>query len=220
MAALTSIKASQGGLLSLLGNSTDMTMTEPRLLLSFLHSHCGPHFGWITPTYPGKFPTGSHPLFWWILGEILSGEFPKATLVESISPTGQMIFTRSKITIFFFVPSTLELWQHVTMLNSQHGNSERWFLHLVSPTHHTNPKGWMELMSCGWGGEIFTAVLTCILHKPNHTCSPACTSQRDPHHSLGCTWSVHEADILAGGGVIPTPVLTCFRYAHAHFAAY
>jgi len=55
-------------------------------------------------------------------------------------------------------------------------------------------------------------------HKPNYTCSPAYTSQRDPHCCLGCTRSVHEADILAGGGVIPTPTLTSFRYAHAHSA--
>ena len=37
------------------------------------------------------------------------------------------------------------------------------------------------------------------LHPPNYTCSPACTSQRDPHRCLGSTRSIYEADILAGG---------------------
>ena len=55
-------------------------------------------------------------------------------------------------------------------------------------------------------------------HKPNYTCSLASTSQCDPHCCLGCTLSVHESDILAGGGVIPTSTLTCFCYAHAHSA--
>jgi len=55
-------------------------------------------------------------------------------------------------------------------------------------------------------------------HKPNYTYSPAHMSQRDPHCCLGCTWSVHEVEILAGGGVIPTPALTCFCYAHVHSA--
>ena len=64
------------------------------ILLS-TYVHYGPHFGWITPTYPVKFP--SHPVFWWIPGETLSGEFPRVTPVESISAAGRMKFTRSKI---------------------------------------------------------------------------------------------------------------------------
>ena len=66
----------------------------------------------------------------------------------------------------------LKLWQHVTMLNSQHGNSECWFLHLVSPTHHANVKVWTELMNCGWGGEMFTTVLACILPQAQSHLQP------------------------------------------------
>ena len=139
-----------------------------------------------------KFP--SHPVFWWIPGETLSGEFPKVTPVESISAAGRMKFTRSKITIFF-VLNTLELRQHVTMLNSQHGNSKRWFLHLVSPTHHTNAKGWMELMSCGWGGEIFTAVLACILPQAQSYLQPRMhepvRSPPLPRLHMVCSWGWH-----------------------------
>ena len=56
--------------------------------------HYGPHFGWITLTYLGNFPI--HWVFWWILGETLSGEFPKATPVEFISPASWIKFTRTK----------------------------------------------------------------------------------------------------------------------------
>jgi len=55
------------------------------------------------------------------------------------------------------------------------------------------------------------------LHPPTSPITlsaPENRNQRNPHRCLGCTRSVHE-DILAGGRVIPTPALTCFRYAHA-----
>ena len=58
------------------------------------HIHYGPHIRWITTIYPGNFHI--HRVFWWILSETLSGEFPKATPVEFISPASWMKFTRSK----------------------------------------------------------------------------------------------------------------------------
>jgi hypothetical protein len=61
----------------------------------FFSPHYGPHFGWITPTYLGNFPI--HLVFWWILGETLLGEFPKATPVEFNSPASRIQFTHSKI---------------------------------------------------------------------------------------------------------------------------
>ena len=75
----------------------------------------------------------------------------------------------------------------------------------------------IPMRKAGWSswvvGEVVRSSppsLPASSHKPNHTCSPACTSQHNPHHSLSCTWSVHEADILAGGRVIPTSILTCY----------
>jgi len=119
---------------------------------------------------------------------------------------------------FFFSLSMLELWQHVTILNSKHGilNIGSFILSppLIMPMRKAEQSWWVA-------GEAARSSLPsspASSHKPNHTCSPTCMSQRDPHCCLSCTCSVHEADILAEGGVIPTPALTCFCYAHAHFA--